>query len=204
MLAIPSSPCCFLASPSCLLASPSCFFACLSCLLASLISFLTCPSSCLACPSCLLACPSRPSDPPPPPPPPPRVVCRSALIVVFVEDAELLSDPAALGDDLVLHEGEAHGQDGHAEHDVDGAQEQLGLSLRVLEVGAGHDVAEADGGERDEAEVGGLQPVPAFPQPEQHRAAEDVAADDDHGDGQRHRDLFLVQVVVVIVIAVVV
>ena len=130
--------------------------------------------------------------------------CPRQLLLLLVQDAELLPDPAALGDDLVLHQREAHGQDGHAEQHVHRPQQQLGLSLRVLEVGAWHDISEADGGEGDEAEVGGLQPVPPLPQPEQHGPAEDVAADDDHGDGQRHRDVLLVQVVVVVVVVAVV
>ena len=41
---------------------------------------------------------------------------------------------------------------------------------------SGHEVAEADGGERDEAEVGGRQQVPPLPHGEEETAAADVPA----------------------------
>ena len=131
-----------------------------------------------------------------------RLVGVSLLLVrVLLHETNLLADPTKLGCDLLLDETEAHGQDGHAEQHVDGRADHLPLVAGVLEVGrTGHDVAESDRRDCDEAEVGRLQRVPAFPHAEQQRPHEDIPGDDGHGDRERHADLSAVVVVVVFVV----
>ena len=131
-----------------------------------------------------------------------RLVGVSLVLVrVLLHETDLLADPTELGCDLLLYETEAHGQDGHAEQHVDGRADHLPLVAGVLEISrAGHDVAESDSRDGDEAEVGSLQRVPAFPHAEQERPHEDVPRDDSHGDRERHADLSALVVVVVFVV----
>lgn len=67
-------------------------------------------------------------------------------------------------DHLLLHQVEAHGDDGHPQHQVHGAEDEIHVQLLGREnLVAGHDVAEADGAQRDEAEVGAVQEAPVLP-----------------------------------------
>ena len=129
---------------------------------------------------------------------------RLAVVVgrrLRLHQPHLLADPVELRRDLLLDQAEAHRQDGHPEQHVDSGAHHLPLVGGVLEVRrARHHVAEPDGGDGDEAEVGRLQRVPTLPNPEQQRAEENVPADDRHRDGQRHADLRLVVVFVVVVV----
>jgi len=67
---------------------------------------------------------------------------------------------AELVDHLLLHQVEAHGDDGHPQHQVHGAEDET--HVRRVDLTAGHDVAKADGAQRDEAEVGAVQEVPVL------------------------------------------
>ena len=116
-------------------------------------------------------------------------VVNAADVIVLLHDAQLLSNPVELGRHLLLHEREAHGQDGHAEDRVDCADDEAQVDERVTEVASRGHIAEADGAERDEAEVRGLQHVPALPVLEKDGAANDVEANDTERDGQWNSDL---------------
>jgi len=105
------------------------------------------------------------------------------------EQAEPASDPLALLLDLLLHEVETHGEQREAEREPERAEDQLLVRRPLVHVGAGHDVAEADRGERDEAEVGAGEVVPALPGGEQRRPGHDVCGNDHQADGDRHRHL---------------
>ncbi len=83
------------------------------------------------------------------------------LLFLVLEDAELPADHLDVVDDLLLDEVEAHGDHGDAEEEVGGAERQLALA--VLAARVGHEVAEADGRQRDEAEVARVQQRPALP-----------------------------------------
>ena len=90
-------------------------------------------------------------------------------IVLVLDDAERDGELPELDDDLLLHEVDHHGDDGEAHEEVDAGDDELGLAVlgAVVEDGvAGHKVAEADGGERDEAEVAAVQHAPALPRRE--------------------------------------
>ena len=62
---------------------------------------------------------------------------------------------------LLLHEVEAHGDHGDADEEVEGAEDELVVAVQALLVG--HEVAEADGGQGDEAEVAAVQQGPSLP-----------------------------------------
>ena len=62
---------------------------------------------------------------------------------------------------LFLDEVEAHGDHGDADEEVEGAEDELLVAVQALLVG--HEVAEADGGQRDEAEVAAVQQGPPLP-----------------------------------------
>ena len=76
-----------------------------------------------------------------------------------------------LCDDLLLHEVNAHGDDPHAQKDVDSPQHQLGVGLglwdrliKVVNVGFARDkVSEPDGGESYKSEIETLDKGPIFP-----------------------------------------
>ena len=94
---------------------------------------------------------------------------------------------------MLLHEVHAHGEQSHAEDAVgDGEHHLHGGDRVVLEAVERLDrsvVAEADGGQGDEAEVGGSGGRPALPGGEEDRADEDEAEDEhevDH-DGDHHQ-----------------
>lgn len=95
----------------------------------------------------------------------------------------------ALGHHLLLDERERHGDQHQAEQQVAAARDQLQLAvLRVgaLERLAGHQVAEPDGGQRDEAEVRAVDERPSFPGGEHGRAQTDVADQHEQHEGHRH------------------
>ena len=75
---------------------------------------------------------------------------------------------------LFLHQVEAHGHQRHAADQVERAGDHLLRAVRV-KAGSRHVVAEPDGGERDETEVGGDERVPVFGQSEQECSEHDVA-----------------------------
>ena len=72
---------------------------------------------------------------------------------------------------LLLHQVQAHGHQRHPQQDVHGADDQLGVGLFLVDivthvkdvVVAGDEIAEADGQEAGEAEVGTVQVTPTFP-----------------------------------------
>merc|ERR1712110_1296934 len=82
------------------------------------------------------------------------------LVVAVALHAELLSHPAHLLRDLLLHEVHAHRDQGHPKDTVDHSEAHLHEGHRVmlepLESLAWGVVPEADGGEGDETEVRGL------------------------------------------------
>lgn len=67
-----------------------------------------------------------------------------------------------LGKNRYLHEIEAHGNQGHAQHEVHGAEDEAQLEplLCRVDLVAGNEVTETDGAQRDEAEVGAVQELP--------------------------------------------
>ena len=75
-----------------------------------------------------------------------------------------------LGGDLLLHEVEAHADDGHAQQQVDGQQHQLGVGLTLRHmlghivdiVFARNKVTEANSHEAGEAEISTVQHCPAL------------------------------------------
>lgn len=83
---------------------------------------------------------------------------------------------------VLLHQVETHGDQGHAEHQVHGAQDEAqldalqragagnGAVVRAQDLAAGHEVTEPDGAQRYEAEVRPVEELPFFPLGEQHRA----------------------------------
>jgi len=78
-----------------------------------------------------------------------------------------------------LHQVEAHGDQGHAEHQVHGTQNEAELDafngIRLVpvlgDVFAGHEVAEPDGAQRYETEVRRVEEFPFLPFGKQHGAA---------------------------------
>jgi len=92
----------------------------------------------------------------------------------------------ALGHHLLLDERERHGDQDQAEQQVAAAGDQLQLPVlrvRALERLAGHQVAEPDGGQGDEAEVSAVDERPALPSGEHRRAQAYVA--EQHEKNQR-------------------
>ena len=83
------------------------------------------------------------------------------LLVLVLEDAKLPAEVLDVVDDLLLDEVEAHGDHGDAEQEVEGAEGEAYLAVLALLVG--HEVAEADRGEGDEAEVAAVHQGPALP-----------------------------------------
>ena len=83
------------------------------------------------------------------------------LIVIVLENAELFSESLDTVDDLLLDQIEAHGNHGDAEEQVEWAKRQSLFPVLTLLIG--HEVAEADGGQSNEAEVAAVQEGPALP-----------------------------------------
>jgi len=97
---------------------------------------------------------------------------------------------AELVDHLLLHQVEAHGDDGHAQHQVHGAENETHVQpLGRVDLIAGDNVSEANGAQRDEAEVGAVQKVPVFPLGEKKGAATNVAHHDCKAQSYRNSDL---------------
>ena len=108
------------------------------------------------------------------------------FLELFVGDhAEDVGDPPDLGDDPLLDEVRGHDDEGHAEEEVGRADGDAGLRVVLLRLG--DKVSEADGGEGDDAEVGGVEVVPALPVVEENGAHADVA--EDHEAAQPNRNL---------------
>lgn len=83
---------------------------------------------------------------------------------------EGLSEAPRRLEEPFLCEVEAHGHEGHAKEDVEGAEDELrvdGPELSVLVGVTRHEVTESNGHERDEAEVRPVQVVPTLPPREQ-------------------------------------
>jgi len=112
-----------------------------------------------------------------------------------------------VADDLLLDEVEAHGQQRDAEQQVQRAEPyaQLGVLAFVHHSLGGHEVAEPDGGQRDETEVRRVREVPVFPALEQERAHNDVADHQQHAQPYGHGfDVVRVAVVEIVRVRVVV
>lgn len=73
-------------------------------------------------------------------------------VLLFFDDAESLSEPSSLRDDLVLHELETHGHNDHANEQVECAQSGHSPLIR-FEIFARHEIAKSDCCERDEAKI---------------------------------------------------
>ena len=112
----------------------------------------------------------------------------SASRDLVAKQPEATTEAAELVGCLLLHQAEAHGHERHAEDEIQRAGDHLLRAVRV-EAGARHVVAEADGGQRDEAEVGGDERVPALGQREQERSEHDVADHEQQADADRHAHL---------------
>jgi hypothetical protein len=80
-----------------------------------------------------------------------------------------------LVDHFLLHQVEAHGYERHAEHQVHGAEDEAEIDLLALDNSfTWNDVSKPNRAEADEAEVGTVQEVPAFPFGEQDGAETNV------------------------------
>ncbi len=123
-------------------------------------------------------------------------------IVRVIDDAQPHSQPPELGSHLLLHQIEAHGHQRQAHEQVDGHARQLvlGLVVRVVDRVAGHEVAEADGAQSDEAEVDAVQDGPLLYRVEDDAAQDDVRAQNEEGHADWHRDFFVVAGVAVVVV----
>lgn len=76
---------------------------------------------------------------------------------------------------FLLHEVEAHRYERHAEHQIHGAKDEAKLDLLTLDNSfSRNDVSKPNRAEADEAEVGAVQEVPAFPFGEQDSTETDV------------------------------
>jgi len=95
----------------------------------------------------------------------------------------------ALGHHLLLDQRERHGDQHQPEQQVAAARDHLQLAVlrvRALERFAGHQVAEPDGGQRDEAEVRAVDERPALPRGEHGRAHAYVAGQHEQHQRDRH------------------
>ena len=114
-----------------------------------------------------------------------RCVSRSARRLLKQTEA-----PAAAPEQLprlLLHQIEAHGEQRQTADEVQRAENQLLLRRPRVEARAGHEVAEADRRQRDEAEVRSDEKVPlGFPEAEHERAEADVAEDQSEAHVQRN------------------
>jgi hypothetical protein len=97
-----------------------------------------------------------------------------------------------------LHQVETHGQERDPEEEVERTERNAdrcsvdvfvdsGVETVVTHPFGGDQVAEAYGGESDEAEVGGVQQVPVFPRFEEERSGDDVADHQENAQPDGHR-----------------
>ena len=114
-------------------------------------------------------------------------------LVDGLDAAEDLAAAAYLGDDLFLHEIKAHGDEGHADDQVHGAEDEAQLDTgRTVERIARHQIAQTGRAQTDETEIGTVQKVPFFPLTEQHGPAAHVAGHHHQTDGDGHRRCLIV------------
>lgn len=92
-----------------------------------------------------------------------------------------------VADDLLLDEVEAHGQQRYSEQQVQRAEPYAQPGIVTLHALSRHEVAEPNGGQRDEAEVRRVGKIPVLPTLEQERAHDDVADHQQHAQPYRHR-----------------
>lgn len=107
----------------------------------------------------------------------------------LLEEAHVAGHVPALGHHLFLDERERHGDEDEPEQQVPAAGDQL--QLPVLRVGAlerlaGHQVAEPDGGQRDEAKVRAVNERPALPGSEHGGAQAYVTEQHEQYQGDGH------------------
>lgn len=110
------------------------------------------------------------------------------LVFVFVlvlDDAESARDRLDRIDDLLLHQVEAHGEQRDAEQQVQRAQGDADFGRCFIL--RRHEIAEADGGERDEAEISRVEQFPTFPLGEEAGAGDYVADDEKNAQPNGHR-----------------
>ena len=112
-------------------------------------------------------------------------ICEIFLFVARFDAAEQLAALAHFGDDFFLHQIEAHGDQGHADDEVHGTEDEGQFDAgRAVDLVAGHQIAKARRAQTDEAKVRAVQVVPVrFPLLEQDRSADDVT--DHHGQWNR-------------------
>ena len=112
-----------------------------------------------------------------------------------LDETEPASQTSKLVLRLLLHEVEAHCQQRQPEHQIERAEYHLLLRGGRVEAGTRDVVAEADSGERHEAEVRGDQVLPVLAEAEEQRAERDVADHQRERHADRHADfLYLVHV----------
>jgi hypothetical protein len=76
---------------------------------------------------------------------------------------------------FLLHQVETHGYERHAQHQIHGAEDEAQLDLLALnDALTRNDVSETNRAQADEAEIGTVQEVPAFPLREQDSTETDV------------------------------
>ena len=112
--------------------------------------------------------------------------CRSCSI--FADAAEDLATAPHLGDDLLLHKIEAHGNKGHADDQIHGAKNKAELDATgTVERVAGHVVTESSRAQRNETKVGALEEVPILPLTEEHGTTAHITDHHCQTDGDGHR-----------------
>lgn len=103
---------------------------------------------------------------------------RPSSVFTPSDSSEYVRARADLHHHVLLHQVKAHGDQGHAQHQVHGAQYEAELdALDGVRPGAGpggvaarHEVAEPYGAQRYETEVRPVEELPVFPFGEQHGA----------------------------------
>jgi len=110
------------------------------------------------------------------------------LYGTLLDEAKATAKSAKLIARLLLHEVEAHGDQSETAHEVQATHDVL-LRPPRIEAGSGDIVAEADGGQRDEAEIGSDQRLPVFGQAEEKRTEKDIATHQQEADAYRHAHL---------------
>lgn len=120
------------------------------------------------------------------------------LLVLVLDDAQVSGHGLDVADDFLLDEVEAHGQQRDAEQQVQRTEPyaQIGVFALVDHPLGGHEVAEPDGGQRDEAEVRRVRELPILPAPEQERAHDDVADHQQHAQPYGH-GLDVIRIIVI-------
>ena len=124
---------------------------------------------------------------------------NNSLCQTLSEETKLTSEALNLHEDLLLHEVEAHSQQGHTHQQVNSANDEFAINgIVVLVTGAlvqrvtRHEIAETDGQETGEAEVGPVDIAPAFPDAEEHSTADHE--DQHHQKAALHRHRFRIHV----------